>query len=87
MFYLSNLNISFPNASTMMASSISIPIICMTIKNLSPGLRPVTISTIMNSRCPPSSPGIGIRFMTPSMMDSSANRFRNIVQFHTAGKT
>ena len=35
--------------------------------------------------CPPSNAGIGIRFMTPSIMERRARMFRNLYQSHAAG--
>ena len=37
--------------------------------------------------CPPSSAGIGRRFITPSIIESNARIFRNLYQSHVAGKT
>ena len=65
---------SFPKASIIRAISSRKPIICATIRNFSPGFFPVIISYMVNSMCPPSSPGIGSRFITPSIMDSMARR-------------
>lgn len=76
-----------PKAKTIIAISRNMPNIWATIINFSLGLRPVTISTIRNSRWPPSNPGIGIRFITPNIIDSIASKLMNISQFQCDGNT
>ena len=77
---------SFQKANTMIDSSINIPIACAPIRNLSLGLCRVSISYRVNRMCPPSNPGIGSRFITPSIIDSSADMLQKVYQFHFSGK-
>ena len=78
---------SLPNASTIRASSSTIPIICITTRKRSLGLRPVIISYRVNMIWPPSSAGIGSRFIIPSITESSASMLRKRYQSHASGNT
>ena len=62
------------------------PMIWVTYRKLSLGLRPVNISYRVNKMCPPSRAGIGMRFITPSMIDSRAMMLRKLYQSHIGGK-
>ncbi len=56
-----------------------------TSRNLSEGLRLVTISTRRNSIYPPSRAGMGIMFINASMMDRNAVICQKAYQLHDAG--
>ena len=78
---------SLPKASSMSPSRRTMPTIWAATMKRSDGLRPVTISNNVNTMCPPSSPGMGSRFITPSMMENSPSRKVNWYQSQTEGKT
>ena len=69
---------SFPNARNIKAKIRSIPIVWVIMRNLSLGFRPVMISYSVNTIWPPSSAGIGRRFITASMMESIAMMLRKL---------
>ena len=76
---------SLPNARNISPKMSIIPMICVTYRKLSLGLRPVNISYRVNSMCPPSRAGIGMRFITPNMIDSRAMMLRKLYQSHEDG--
>lgn len=76
---------SLPLAKRINASNKKKPTIWAYSKNLSLGLRPVTISYSKNITCPPSRAGIGKRFNTANIMDKKAVVFQKISQFQESG--
>ena len=60
--------------------------ICVTSRNLSLGFLRVIISYSVSTMWPPSRAGIGMRFITPNMMERSARMLRKRNQSHVAGK-
>ena len=77
---------SLPLAYIISARSSQRPMFCATVINFSLGLRRVIISQSVNSTCPPSSTGIGKRFIIANITESNAVIFQKLYQFHTSGK-
>ena len=86
MFYLNNLNISFPLAKSNNAIRRIKPVTWAYSKNLSPGFLPVIISQRVNTTCPPSKAGIGNKFIKPNIIDKNAVMFQNDSALHSDGK-
>src|SRR5690606_1792773 len=87
LFYLkSHLYTSFPLANNNRAIKRKKPTIWAYSKNLSLGLRPVTISYNRKVTCPPSRAGMGRMFKKANMMDIKAVVDQKAGQFHESGK-
>ena len=84
--YLKSLKISLPLAKSSNAISSINPVTCAYSKNLSPGFLPVIISHRVKTTCPPSSAGIGNKFINPNMIDKNAVIFQNVSALHSEGK-
>src|SRR5690606_9173695 len=85
--YLPQPNQSLPLAYNISKSSNIIPAVWAYSKNFSLGFRPLIISYNVNITCPPSSAGMGSKFINAKMIDRKAVIFQNDSQSQVVGNT